>query len=97
MQYGTQLAQYRIVRRIGAGGMADVFLAQSMGVAGFSRTVAIKTIIATGAAPDTVGLFLDEARVAATLQHANIVQTLDLGLEDETLFIAMEYVPGPPL
>jgi serine/threonine-protein kinase len=44
-----------------------------------------------------MGLFLDEARVASNLAHANIVQTLDLGLESDTLFIAMEYVPGPPL
>jgi len=92
-----QLAQYRIVRRIGAGGMAEVFLAQSTGAAGFSRNVAIKTIIAAGAAQESIGLFLDEARVAATLSHANIIQTLDLGFENDTLFIAMEYVPGPPL
>ncbi len=97
MQAGTQLAQYRIVRRIGAGGMAEVFLAQKTGAAGFSRQVAIKTIIAAGAAQESIGLFLDEARVAANLQHANIVQTLDLGFENDTLFIAMEYVPGPPL
>lgn len=97
MQPGTQLAQYRIIRRIGAGGMAEVFLAQQTGVAGFSRQVAIKTIIAAGASQESMGLFLDEARVASNLAHANIVQTLDLGLESDTLFIAMEYVPGPPL
>jgi serine/threonine-protein kinase len=94
---GTQLSQYRIVRRIGAGGMAEVFLAQSTGAAGFTRTVAIKTIIAAGAPQESIGLFLDEARVAAMLQHASIVQTLDLGFENDTLFIVMEYVPGPPL
>lgn len=97
MEPGMQLAQYRIVRRIGAGGMAEVFLAQKTGAAGFSRQVAIKTIIAAGAAQESIGLFLDEARVASNLQHANIVQTLDLGFENDTLFIAMEYVPGPPL
>lgn len=94
---GTQLSQYRVVRRIGAGGMAEVFLAQVSGAAGFTRPVAIKTIVAAGAAPESISLFLDEARVASLLQHAAIVQTLDLGFQNDTLFIAMEYVPGPPL
>jgi serine/threonine protein kinase len=94
---GTQLSQYRIVRRIGAGGMAEVFLAQVSGAAGFTRPVAIKTILAAGAPQESITLFLDEARVASILHHASIVQTLDLGYENETLFIVMEYVPGPPL
>jgi len=97
VEAGVQLSQYRIVRRIGAGGMAEVFLASKVGVAGFSRPVAIKTIVAAGAAQESISLFLDEARVAAMLQHAAIVQTYDLGFENDTLFIAMEYVPGPPL
>ncbi|MFO0725289.1 MAG: protein kinase [Myxococcota bacterium] len=97
MEAGVNLSQYRIVRRIGAGGMAEVFLASKVGVAGFSRPVAIKTIVAAGAAQESISLFLDEARVAAMLQHAAIVQTYDLGFENDTLFIAMEYVPGPPL
>lgn len=97
VEAGTQLSQYRIVRRIGAGGMAEVFLAQVTGAAGFTRPVAIKTILAAGAPQESIGLFLDEARVAALLHHASIVQTLDLGFENDTLFIVMEYVPGPPL
>lgn len=77
--------------------MAEVFLAQRMGEEGFSRTVAIKTILAHGAEEEAVRLFLDEARVAAAVEHAAIVQTFDLGYENETLFIAMEYVAGPTL
>ncbi|MCB9651590.1 MAG: serine/threonine protein kinase [Deltaproteobacteria bacterium] len=77
--------------------MAEVFLAQRLGEGGFARTVAIKTILAHGAEEEAVRLFLDEARVAASLEHVAIVQTIDLGYENETLFIVMEYVPGPTL
>jgi serine/threonine-protein kinase len=96
-QAGTQLGDYRLVRRIGAGGMAEVFLAQKVGAEGFARTVAIKTILAHGAEEEAVNLFLDEARVASFLTHSAVVQTLDLGFENETLFIVMEYVQGPAL
>jgi serine/threonine protein kinase len=77
--------------------MAEVFLAQRLGEGGFARTVAIKTILAHGAEEEAVRLFLDEAKVASALEHAAIVQTIDLGYENETLFIVMEYVPGPTL
>src|SRR5262245_52998627 len=97
VQTGSQLGPYRLQRRIGAGGMAEVFLAQRIGAEGFARTVAIKTILAVGAEEEGIGLFLDEARVASYLEHAAIVQTVDLGFENETLFIVMEYVPGPAL
>jgi serine/threonine-protein kinase len=93
----TALGPYRLIRRIGAGGMAEVFLAEKTGAAGFSRHMAVKTILAGGAPQESIGLFLDEARVASALQHPAIVQTLDLGFENDTLFIAMEYVPGPAL
>ena len=97
MSIGTQLGAYRLLRRIGAGGMAEVFLAERVGEAGFARTVALKTILTYGAEEEAVQLFLDEARVAAQLNHPNIVQTVDLGYEHDTLFIVMEYVPGPSL
>lgn len=97
VQTGSQLGPYRLQRRIGAGGMAEVFLGQRIGAEGFARTVAIKTILAVGAEEEGIGLFLDEARVASYLEHAAIVQTVDLGFENETLFIVMEYVPGPAL
>ena len=97
VEAGAQLGAYRLLRRIGSGGMAEVFLAQKLGEEGFARTVAIKTILAHGAEEEAVRLFLDEARVAAALEHAAIVQTFDLGYENETLFIVMEYVAGPTL
>ncbi|MCK6549636.1 protein kinase [Myxococcota bacterium] len=97
VQTGSQLGPYRLLRRIGAGGMAEVFLAQRIGAEGFARTVAIKTILAVGAEEEGIGLFLDEARVAGFLEHAAIVQTVDLGFENDTLFIVMEYIAGPAL
>ena len=97
MSAGAQLGAYRLIRRIGAGGMAEVFLAERIGAAGFSRTVALKSILTHGADEEAVQLFLDEARVASLLHHANIVETVDLGYEHSTLFIVMEYVPGPSL
>jgi len=92
-----KLNEYTLVRRLGAGGMAEVFLAKKSGVAGFARYVAVKTILADNTPMDSVQLFLDEARVASHLRHSGIVQTLDLGIENETLFIAMEYIDGPTL
>lgn len=92
-----QLEQYKIIRKLGTGGMAEVFLADKIGAAGFSKRVAIKTILAGNAPKESLSLFLDEARVASFLQHSGIVQTLDLGIENDTLFIAMEYVAGPTL
>ncbi|MEE2902290.1 MAG: serine/threonine-protein kinase [Myxococcota bacterium] len=89
--------EYTLVRRLGAGGMAEVFLAKKSGVAGFARYVAVKTILADNTPMDSIQLFLDEARVASHLRHSGIVQTLDLGIENETLFIAMEYIDGPTL
>lgn len=77
--------------------MAEVLLAEKVGAEGFARTVAIKTVITHGAEEEAVNLFLDEARVASFLNHAAIVQTLDLGFENDTLFIVMEYIPGPAL
>jgi len=95
--HDLQLSQYKIIRKLGAGGMAEVFLADKVGAAGFSKRVAIKTILAGNAPTESISLFLDEARVASFLQHSGIVQTLDLGFESSTLFIAMEYVAGPTL
>ncbi len=97
LQAGTRLGDYRLIRRIGAGGMADVFLGEKIGAEGFARTVAIKTILTQGAEEEAINLFLDEARVAGFLNHPAIVETLDLGFESETLFIVMEYIAGPPL
>ena len=92
------LGPYLLVRRIGRGGMAEIFLARREGPEGFAKTVALKCILPHLAdQPDLVTMFLDEARLAARLSHPHIVQIHDFGCVDNTYFIAMEYVAGEDL
>ncbi|MEM9488980.1 MAG: serine/threonine-protein kinase, partial [Myxococcota bacterium] len=87
--------RYKIQRRLGAGGMGDVFLARRVGPAGFEKLVVIKRIRADRVEDgDAVDSFLQEARLAARLSHPNIVQIFDLGKISDEYFISMEYVDG---
>jgi len=84
-----------VVKRLAAGGMADVLLARTDGIAGFERHVVIKRIHAELLEePRYVKMFLDEARLAASLHHHNVVQVNDIGEENGEYFFAMEYVHG---
>jgi serine/threonine-protein kinase len=89
--------KYRILRRVGSGGLAEVYLAQAMGEASFQRRVAIKLLRPELASPLVLEHFLDEARLAAQLSHPNIAHIYDLGRMGQTYFIAMEYVDGTDL
>jgi serine/threonine protein kinase len=92
---GFRLGKYEIVRRLAAGGMAEIFLARVSGLSGFQKMVVIKRILPQLATKhDFVEMFLDEARIAATLQHPNVVQMYDVGVVDGNYFIAMEYLHG---
>ena len=93
-----QVGRYLIVKALGSGGMADVYLARSTGEAGFEKLVALK-VMQRHIAQDArlVEHFLDEARLASHLTHPNIVQIIDLGRADDEYFIAMEYVEGADL
>ena len=93
--------RYRLLERLGEGGMAEVFKAKSFGVEGFEKVLVIKRILPKLAEhPKFVDMFVHEAKLAVRLSHANIVQVFDLGrVEDPggeapSYFIAMEYVPG---
>ncbi|MFO0760900.1 MAG: protein kinase [Byssovorax sp.] len=93
--------RYRLLDRLGAGGMAEVFKAKSFGVEGFEKVLVIKRILPELAAHTKfVDMFVHEAKLAVRLSHANIVQVFDLGRVDHptgeptSYFIAMEYVPG---
>ncbi|MCL2013094.1 MAG: serine/threonine protein kinase [Cystobacterineae bacterium] len=89
------LGKYEILCRLSSGGMSEIFLAYQRGIGGFRKIVALKTIL-----PDTRGheeivrMFLNEARLSAEFSHPNIVQVYDLGIENDMLFLAMEYVQG---
>jgi serine/threonine protein kinase len=75
--------------------MAAVHLGRLVGPAGFSRTIAVKRLHPTYAKdPDFVTMFVDEARLAARVQHPNVVPTLDVVASDDELFLVMEYVRG---
>ncbi len=94
----STLGKYRLIAELGHGGMAEVYLAVVRGPAGFNKLVVIKQIRPQLAEdPEFLGMFLDEARLAARLSHPNVVQTNEVGQDGERYFIAMEYLEGQPL
>ena len=96
--YRGTLGRYALYGEIAAGGMATVHLARLIGPVGFARTVAIKRLHPHLAKdPDFVGMFLEEARLAARVKHPNVVSTLDVVNEDGELFLVMEYIAGESL
>jgi len=97
--FPVRFGDYLLLERISTGGMAEVCLAKSFGVEGFQKTVAIKTILPHISEDENfVTMFIDEAKIAARLQHANICQVFDFGkISDdfgEHLYQVMEYIPG---
>jgi serine/threonine protein kinase len=95
---GGRLDRYDILALIGRGGMADVWLAQQRGGHGFRKNVAIKTIREEHAnKPSFRGRFLAEARIAASINHTNVVEVLDLGEQDGIVYQVMELIEGASL
>lgn len=93
-----KLGKYRLLSLLATGGMGEVFLARLEGRAGFSKTVVLKRILRHLANDQGfIDMFRNEALLAAQLQHPNIVQIFELDREDDTWFIAMEYVHGRSL
>jgi serine/threonine-protein kinase len=92
---GTQLGRYEVLLGIAQGGMARVWAARQQGHRGFTKVVAIKTILPTLTSdPSFEAMFLDEARVAASVHHPNVCQIFDLGEDGGALYLAMEWVNG---
>jgi len=90
-----RFGNYFVVRKIASGGMADVYLCRLRGAEGFEKTAAVKVIPGRlSASPRFRDLFVREARIAAALSHPNLVQVFDFGRAGESLFLAMEFVPG---
>ena len=96
-----RFGQYELLRKVGAGGMGELFLARADGLAGFKKLIVIKRLLPhLSKGPDGqrfVDMFLDEARLAAQLNHPNIVQIYDLGNVEDAYYLAMEYVDGVDL
>ena len=92
---GERFGKFEIITKIATGGMAEIFLARQEGIEGFKKLVVIKRILPhLSSDKEFVNMFLDEARMAALLNHPNIVQIYDLGVIENAYFIAMEYIDG---
>jgi serine/threonine-protein kinase len=95
---GVVLGRYELLVPIASGGMATVWAARQRGTRGFNKTVAIKTMLPTlSDDAQFEQMFLDEAALAARIHHPNVAEILDLGEQDETLYIVMEWVDGEAL
>ncbi len=87
--------KYELLRRLGRGGMAEVYLGRMAGAARFQKTFAVKLVLPhLIESPNDVALFVDEAKLVAQLTHSNIVQVFDFGVDGEDIFLVMEYVEG---
>ncbi len=90
--------RYRVVEKLESGGMAEVFRAESEGLQGFRKQVAIKRVLPhLSEKKKFIAMFLDEARLSAQLSHSNCVQVFDIGVGDNAYFIVMEFVDGANL
>jgi serine/threonine protein kinase len=93
-----QFGRYLLLKKLATGGMAELFLGKQIGLEGFEKPVVLKRILPHLAEnEDFITMFLDEARVAARLNHPRIVQIYDLGKEGDSYYIAMEYIRGQDL
>jgi serine/threonine-protein kinase len=90
-----RLGPYELFDHIGRGGMADIYRARREGELGVVRQVVVKEVLPELAGAERLAALLaQEAKLASRLEHANIVRVEQLGREDDTLYIAMEYVEG---
>nr|WP_257792732.1 serine/threonine-protein kinase [Sorangium cellulosum] len=92
------LGRYRPIAKLGRGGMADVFLAMAHGPASVNKLVVVKRLRSFADEEDRqVLMFMDEAKLSARMNHPNVVQTYEVGSDQEGYFIVMEYLEGQPL
>jgi serine/threonine protein kinase len=95
---GRKIGKYEILTRLSVGGMAELFLAFIPGPGGFKKFVALKQILPDVKADESfIKMFLDEARITAAFNHANIGQVFDLGEENDEYYLAMEFIAGQNL
>jgi len=98
MPVPARLGRYAIVRRLGAGGMAEVFLARSRGAEGTDKLLVVKRILPQFASNQRFrAMFVDEAKVALRLNHPNVVQVYGFESDGPSLLLVMEFIDGPDL
>lgn len=94
----AEFGRYRLIRPLGRGGMAEVHLAESVGPMNFRKQVAIKRLLPQYAQNKRyVQMLMDEAHIAGSINHPNVVQVIDLGQVEGVHYIAMEFVHGVDL
>ncbi|HVK72472.1 MAG TPA: serine/threonine-protein kinase, partial [Kofleriaceae bacterium] len=94
----TTFGKYYLIEKLATGGMAEIFLGKLIGPGGFEKPLVIKQIHPSlSGQRHFVDLFVAEAKTLVTLAHGNIVPVYELGVVDDTYFIAMEYIDGPTL
>lgn len=97
-EQGIPFGKYSLVAKLAIGGMAELFVAKQKGMGGFRKTVAVKCILPYFARDkEFIEMFLDEARLAAHLNHPNVVHINDIGDVDGVYYMAMEYISGQNL
>ncbi len=96
---GRRLGRYQLLTRLAVGGMASIYVARALGVAGFERLVAVKILHPHIAHErEFIAMFLDEARLAARIHHTNVVSTIDIDDAPDTgFYLVMDYIPGDHL
>jgi class 3 adenylate cyclase/tetratricopeptide (TPR) repeat protein/tRNA A-37 threonylcarbamoyl transferase component Bud32 len=93
-----RFGKYQLIEKIATGGMAEVYKAKSYGAAGFEKLLVIKKILPhLSRNPEFVKMFINEAKIAVSLNHANVVQVYDLGVVDKDYYMAMEFIHGQDL
>ncbi len=95
---GQQVGNYQLIKKLATGGMAEVWLANQVGIEGFNRHIVVKRILPhLSEDPEFVQMFLNEAKIASRFNHPNIAQIYDLGQGEGQYFIAMEFIHGEDL
>src|SRR5215470_6674938 len=95
---GSLFGKYFLMKKLAAGGMGEIFVAKQQGPAGFQKVLVVKKILPhLTESKEFIEAFLGEARLAAQMNHRNIVQVFELGEHEGAYFIAMEYVQGKTL
>src|SRR5712692_9097196 len=98
LEVGSYYGKYFLLKKLAAGGMGEIFLAKQQGPAGFEKILVVKKVLPhLTENKEFVELFLSEARLAARMNHRNVVQLFELGEHQGSYFIAMEYVSGRTL
>src|SRR5437016_8490443 len=98
LDVGSYYGKYFLLKKLAAGGMGEIFLAKQQGPAGFQKILVVKKILAhLTENKEFIEAFLGEARLAAQMNHRNVVQVFELREENGNYLIAMEYVAGKSL